>query len=121
MLGARLRIGMGASVAPFVRARERFESAASRMSHRVVSCSGRLDLVMGRSGSDCDVWDGLGNAALGIGPKFGAASSRLTRTPMTTSQLGLLAALGLACLASTVLLVRTAPAPKPSILDRVYT
>lgn len=40
---------------------------------------------------------------------------------MTTSQLGLLAALGLACLASTVLLVRTAPAPKPSILDRVYT
>ena len=39
---------------------------------------------------------------------------------MTSSQLGFLAALGLACLASTVLLVKTAPAQQPSILDRVY-
>ncbi|MEM1116063.1 MAG: hypothetical protein AAF845_06025 [Bacteroidota bacterium] len=40
---------------------------------------------------------------------------------MTTPRLSLLAALGIACLASTVFLARTAPAPKPSILDRVYT
>ena len=40
---------------------------------------------------------------------------------MTPSRLRVLTALGLACLASTVLLVRTAPAPEPSILDRIYS
>ena len=40
---------------------------------------------------------------------------------MTTSRLGLLAALGIACLASSVLLVKTTPTPKPSILDRIYS
>lgn len=40
---------------------------------------------------------------------------------MTPARLRLMAALGLACLASSVLLVRTAPAPKPSILDSIYS
>ena len=40
---------------------------------------------------------------------------------MTPPRLGLLAALGLACLASTVLLVKTTPLPTPSILDSVYS
>lgn len=39
---------------------------------------------------------------------------------MTPSRLSLLAALGVACLASTVLLVKTTPAPKPSIWDSIY-
>ena len=39
---------------------------------------------------------------------------------MTPSRLSLMAALGLACLASSVLLVRTAPARQPSILDSIY-
>ena len=39
---------------------------------------------------------------------------------MTPTRLSVLTALGLACLASTVLLVRTTPAPEPSILDGVY-
>ena len=39
---------------------------------------------------------------------------------MTPSQLGLLAALGLACLASSVLLVKTTPQAAPSILDSIY-
>lgn len=40
---------------------------------------------------------------------------------MTPSRLSVLTALGLACLASTVLLVRSAPAPELSILDRIYS
>ena len=37
------------------------------------------------------------------------------------TRLSLMAAVGFACLASTVLLARTAPAPEGSILDRVYS
>lgn len=40
---------------------------------------------------------------------------------MMHSRLSLLAALGLACLASTVLLVKTTPPSKPSILDSIYS
>ncbi len=39
---------------------------------------------------------------------------------MTPSQLSLLAALGLACLASTVLLAKTPSLSKASILDSMY-
>ena len=39
---------------------------------------------------------------------------------MTPSRLGLLAAFGVACLASSVWLVRTAPAGPSSILDAIY-
>lgn len=40
---------------------------------------------------------------------------------MTPSRLRLLAAVGVACLASSVLLVKTAPAAKATILDTVYS
>ena len=40
---------------------------------------------------------------------------------MTPARLSVLTALGLACLASTVLLVRTAPPRELSILDRIYS
>lgn len=40
---------------------------------------------------------------------------------MTLSRLRLLAALGIACLASSVLLVKTAPSAKESILDTIYS
>ena len=36
------------------------------------------------------------------------------------TRLSLMAAVGFACIASTVLLARTAPEPEPSILDRIY-
>ena len=45
----------------------------------------------------------------------------LAPTAMTSARLSVLTALGLACLASTVLLVRTAPPRELSILDRIYS
>ena len=39
---------------------------------------------------------------------------------MTPARLGLLAALGVACLASSVFLAKTAPAKVPSLLDSIY-
>jgi hypothetical protein len=42
------------------------------------------------------------------------------RSPEPMSPVSLLAALGVACLASVVWIVRTAPPPTESILDRVY-
>lgn len=46
---------------------------------------------------------------------------RCLPTPPAMTRLSLMAAVGFACLASTVLLARTAPAPEGSILDRVYS
>ncbi|WP_420454584.1 hypothetical protein [Rubrivirga sp.] len=40
---------------------------------------------------------------------------------MTASRLRLLAALGLACLASSVLLIKTASSSRASILDSIYS
>lgn len=40
---------------------------------------------------------------------------------MTPSRLRLLAALGLACLASSVLLAKVAPESRASILDSIYS
>ena len=57
-----------------------------------------------------------------MGAKFGTASGTPpSPVPMTPSRLSLLAALGLACLASSVLLVKTTPLAKPSILDSIYS
>ena len=39
---------------------------------------------------------------------------------MTASRLRILAALGIACLASSVLLAKTAPPSRASILDSIY-
>ena len=40
---------------------------------------------------------------------------------MTPARLGLMAALGLACLASSVLLHRKAPEPVEDVIDRIYS
>lgn len=40
---------------------------------------------------------------------------------MLSARLGLMAALGLACLASSVLLHRKAPSPTEDVLDRTYS
>lgn len=59
---------------------------------------------------------GRSGAGAAGGAEFEAAPG--VPTPLTMSRL-LLAALGAACLASSVLLARAAP--EPSVLDRVYS
>ena len=60
-------------------------------------------------------------ASASVGAIFGSASIVLPFHLMTASRLRLMAALGIACLASSVWLAKAAPASRPSILDTIYS